>query len=65
MSNPIPPEEQYLSTTSVAQIFDVSVETVISWIKKGQLDAISVNGRWRIRRASVQALGTSRYGSTG
>lgn len=63
MSNPVFPEEQFYSTERVAQIFDVTSETIVSWIKAGRLDAIKVGRLWRIKRASVLELANAKFGS--
>jgi len=62
MSNPIPPEEQFYSTKKVAELFDVTVETVQNWIQRGLLDATKINGLYRVSRASVLKLGNSKHG---
>jgi excisionase family DNA binding protein len=62
MSDPVPPEEQFYSTKKVTELFDITVETVQNWINRGILEAIKVNGLYRISRASVLKLGNSKYG---
>ena len=62
MTDIVPAEEQFYSTKRVAQIFDVTNETVIDWIKRGLLEATIVNRRYRVSRASVLRLANSRYG---
>lgn len=58
------PDEQFYSTRKVASLFNVTVETVVAWIKNGTLEAVKINGYWRIPRRAVLALGNSKYGPT-
>jgi len=63
MSDVVGADEQFYSTTKVAELFGVTSETVTNWIKRGVLEnCIQVAGRWRIPRASVLKLANSKYG---
>lgn len=55
--------DEWYSTRQVASLFHVTTETVVNWIKKGQLPATRINGRWRIKRADVVAFGNAKYSS--
>lgn len=58
------PEPMY-STERVAELFDVKIDTIRTWIRLGQIKAVKVNNKyWRIPRSEVVRMGTSRYGST-
>jgi excisionase family DNA binding protein len=64
--NPRNPKLQMLYTTKqVAEMFQVSTETVRKWIDKGQLKAIRVNSFYRIPLENIQALAQQKYGITG
>lgn len=63
MSDPVPSEEQFYSTKRVAELFDVTADTVNNWIKRGLLDAVKVAGTYRVTQSSVRRLGNSKYGA--
>jgi predicted site-specific integrase-resolvase len=64
VSEVVSPEEQFYSSVKVAQLFDVTVETVNNWIKRGLLEgAVKINGQWRIPRAAVLKLGNIQFGA--
>lgn len=62
MSDVIPPDEQYYSTKKVAELFDVSIETVGNWIKRGLIEGRKINGYWRVKRSSVHEFANARHG---
>ena len=45
--------EEPLTVEEIAQQLRVHVETVRSWIRSGELDAIDVGGKYRIYRADL------------
>lgn len=56
------PEKLY-STTRVAELFSVTVETVGDWIKQGKLPgSVKVNGKWKVPHSAVMALANGRHG---
>lgn len=56
--------DRFYSTASVAELFDVKVETVQTWIKEGKLPAVKIGSRWKIRHSAVMALANERHGPT-
>ena len=58
---PITPDEQFLSTTTVAELFEVTPETVRTWIEKGYLRAIKIDKAYRVSRQSLRDFANSRY----
>lgn len=61
MSNPVPEEQQYLSTGKVAKMFDVRTQTVGEWIRDEKMKATKINGRWKVSVAEVKRFGQSKY----
>lgn len=62
MSNPVPIEAQFYTTSQVATLFSVTAETVRDWIERGTLEAIRTpGGKFRITVESVKALANSKY----
>ncbi len=45
--------EEPLTVEEIAQQLRVHVETVRSWIRSGELDAIDVGGKYRIYRSDL------------
>ena len=43
----------YMSTTEVAERFDVSRRTVLNWCRTGRVQAVQAGAQWRILRASL------------
>lgn len=43
----------YMSTTEVAERYDVSRRTVLNWCKTGKVAAVQAGSQWRIRRDSL------------
>ena len=62
MTDVIPADQQFYSTKKVADLFDVTVETVRNWIDSGQLEAVKINGYWKVKRQSVIDFANSKYG---
>lgn len=52
------------TTKQVADMYEVTAETVRNWIDRGQLRAIKVNGFYRIPHEDVLALARDKYGDT-
>jgi excisionase family DNA binding protein len=46
-------EEEPLTVEEVARQFRVTPETVRTWIRSGELDAVDVGGKYRIYRADL------------
>ena len=44
------------TTTEVAQILGVTQRTLYNWIKDETLEAVNVNGRWRITKDALQSF---------
>jgi transposase len=57
------PIDKMYSTQYVADMFDVTAETVRNWINAGKLESIQVNGYHKIPRRALLAFANSRYGS--
>jgi excisionase family DNA binding protein len=54
--------EPHLSTERIAELFEVTAETVRNWIEKGSLPGVKVNGYFRIPLSAVRKLAKGRYG---
>lgn len=55
------PIDKLYDTAFVAEMFSVTKETVRNWIERGELEALRVNGYWRIPRRALLAFANSRY----
>ena len=44
------------TTTEVAQSLGVTQRTLYNWIKDETLEAVNVNGRWRITKDALQSF---------
>ena len=44
------------TTTEAAQILGVTLRTMYNWIKAGKIEAVNVNGRWRITKDALQSF---------
>lgn len=54
---------KYLTTSQVADIFQVQAETVRDWIAKGHFDGcIQIDSYWRIPESSVKQFAQDRHG---
>lgn len=53
--------EKFYSTNKVAELFEVTSETVRNWIEEGKLKAVKVNGLWRVPRDEVLRFANDRY----
>jgi len=49
-----PPPLQFLSVLKVADIFDVSRDTIMRWVRSGKLEAAKFGGQWRIPGEAVK-----------
>lgn len=57
--------EQWLTTAQVAELFQVTEETIRRWIRAGDLPVLDLGGRkggYRIKRADVDRFIEQRYG---
>jgi excisionase family DNA binding protein len=61
-ADPMEDFDPLLSTKRVAQLFDVQPETVRDWIESGKIEAVKVNGLWRIKKSVVMAFGHQKHG---
>lgn len=52
-----------MSTERIAELFEVTAETVRNWIEKGDLPGVKVNGYYRVPLSAVRALAKERYGA--
>ena len=51
--------ENYLTAREVAETFRVTVTTIYSWIKEGDIAAVHVGGTWRIPRSQFARDGVA------
>ena len=49
-------ETRYRSVKQIAETYDITRETVLRWIKDGQLKAMRVGGQYRISTANWEAF---------
>lgn len=56
------PSKEFIATPKVAELFDVTTETIRHWIDKGLLHAEKIDGRWYVTRESVIERGKLRHG---
>jgi excisionase family DNA binding protein len=50
------PQEQLLTVPQVAELFQVTAQTIRNWIDHGTLPALRVGRAYRVRRADVDQL---------
>lgn len=58
-------EDQWMTTAQVAELFQVTEETIRRWIRAGELPVLDLGARkggYRIRRADIDAFIRQRYG---
>lgn len=48
--------QRHYSISQTSQVLGFSRRTVLRWIKKGNLKAIKINGRWRIPERELTRL---------
>jgi excisionase family DNA binding protein len=54
--------EKLYTTKAIAEIFDVTAETVRNWIVTGRLTGTQVNGKqYRVKRADLIAFAKKHY----
>jgi excisionase family DNA binding protein len=58
------PLDQLYTTRYVAELFSVRIETVRVWIDSGKLEAVQINGYWRVPRASLVRFAQKNYGAS-
>lgn len=66
MADILPPDEQFYTTKQAAELFQVTQETVVNWIKSGHIDVLerpSGRGPYRIYRSSLVRFANSKYAS--
>lgn len=52
---------ELMTTTQVAKVFEVTIQTVGTWVREGKLEAFRTpGGRIRVRREDVEAFLASR-----
>lgn len=51
--------QRHYSTPEVADLFAVTTETVRRWITDGRIQAIRINGHWRVPQRSLEELASS------
>ncbi len=59
-----PYKKPLMTVPEVAAIFEVQPITIREWCRSGILDAVRPGRDWKIRRASVEALVQSKFGSS-
>ena len=59
----MPEWRPFYTTKQVADLFQVTTETVRNWIKAGQLEAITINGFFRVSQEAIDAFAEKRYGA--
>lgn len=55
-------DRPFYTTKQIADLFQVTSETVRNWIKAGHLEAMNINGRYRVSQAAVKGFASRRYG---
>ncbi len=50
------------TTKKVAELCEVTTETVRNWIKSGDLRAVNLNGFWRVPHADLKSFLNERHG---
>ena len=50
-------------TEKVAELCEVTTETVRNWIKDGKLKAVKLESTWRVKRKDLIAFLNERYGN--
>ena len=58
---PPKPDSDWLTVGEVAESLRINVDTVLTWIRRGTLEAVNVSGgelrpTWRIRRESFERM---------
>lgn len=51
----------YYSTTEVAARFSVTVDTVRRWIREKDLEAVQINGRWRVSDNALERFANRKF----
>jgi excisionase family DNA binding protein len=54
--------DPWLSTNTVAAMFEVQPETVRDWIALERIPATKINGKWRIKKSDMLAFANSQHG---
>jgi len=57
-------DERWYSTHDIADLFDVSDQTVWRWLKSGQLRGMNLGGKsgWRVRESAINDFIEEREG---
>ena len=51
------------TTSQVAELCQVSAETIRRWLQEGTLKGIRLDNQWRIKRSDLLVFLNARYGS--
>jgi excisionase family DNA binding protein len=54
-------EDPFMSTVSIAEMFDVTPYTVRQWVREGKLKATKVNRSWKVRRSEAVRFANEKY----
>ena len=57
------PMDKMYTVAYVAEMFAVSKETVRLWIKQQKLDAVRINGYWRVPRSALMTFANHKFGT--
>jgi excisionase family DNA binding protein len=64
MSDPHPPQREFLKVEEVAALLKVKQKTVREWIGRGELEAYKIGKEWRVRRDHLdEAIEARRVGA--
>jgi len=56
-------EGEYLTPQQAGELLQVTVRSIYEWMKNGDLPAVKIGGRWRIRRRDIDALWQQKQGN--
>ena len=48
--------KKHYTAKDVAALYGVHVQTVLRWIREGQLGAIRIGGRYHVRQSDIDAM---------
>ncbi len=55
-------KERFLSTNTIAEMFEVTNETIRNWIAEGKLKAFKLGPIWRVPRSEVVRFANEHFG---
>lgn len=58
-------DRDWMTTPEVAEVFDVATATIRSWVNKGHLATIKINGYNRIPKNEVHRFAKEKFGLEG